>query len=108
MVPLATGLSDFEAKVLTARLGADGIIWQLRGVVDSVYPIGEIDVLVPDAELDDAMALLVGALDLDPDDPHELVDATAAAPANGWSWWVAALVLGATGLFFCARLFAVG
>jgi hypothetical protein len=58
MVPLATGLSDFEAKMLTARLGAEGFLWQLRGVVDSVYPLGGIDVLVSDGELPEARELL--------------------------------------------------
>jgi hypothetical protein len=48
---VAQGLSDFEAKVVTARLGADGILWELRGIVDGVYPLGGIDVLVPVDEL---------------------------------------------------------
>jgi hypothetical protein len=59
LVPLAQGLTDFEAKVLTAQLGAEGIIWQVRGVVDSVYPLGDIDVLVPLDELEAARPLLV-------------------------------------------------
>ena len=85
MVPLATGLSDFEAKVLTARLGADGIIWQVRGVLDSVYPIGATDVLVPDAELDAARlvaevdALLAGDLAARSDAARSLGRPDAAA-----------------------------
>lgn len=58
MVPVARDLSDFEAKVLTARLGADGIIWQLRGIVDGMYPLGGIDVLVPTNEYEEARAVL--------------------------------------------------
>lgn len=58
LVPVATGVSDFEAKLLAARLGADGILWQTRGIVDSIYPFGGIDVLVPADQLDDARQIL--------------------------------------------------
>src|SRR4051812_8757154 len=54
LAPVAQDLTDFEAKVVTARLGADGILWELRGVVDSLYPLGRIDVLVPVDELEEA------------------------------------------------------
>src|SRR5215831_16158140 len=39
MVPLACELSPFEARVLAARLGAEGVVWELRGG-SSVYPVG--------------------------------------------------------------------
>jgi hypothetical protein len=58
LVPVATGVSDFEAKLFAARLGADGILWQTRGIVDSIYPFGGIDVLVPADQLDDARQVL--------------------------------------------------
>jgi hypothetical protein len=69
LVPVVTGVSDFEAKLLAARLGADGILWQTRGIVDSIYPFGGIDVLVPVDQLDDArqgLALVVEPAPLDP------------------------------------------
>jgi hypothetical protein len=58
LAPVAQGLSDFEAKVVTARLGADGILWEVRGIVDGMYPLGGIDVLVPLDELETAQLSL--------------------------------------------------
>ena len=54
MVPVATTRDSFEAKVIAARLGSEGIVWELRGHVEGVYPtLGMIEVLVDaeDAEL---------------------------------------------------------
>jgi hypothetical protein len=38
-------LAPFPARLLAARLGAEGIVWQLRGE-SSVYPFGSVEVLV--------------------------------------------------------------
>jgi hypothetical protein len=38
-------LAPFPARLLAARLGAEGILWQLRGE-SSVYPFGSVEVLV--------------------------------------------------------------
>ena len=46
MVPLTTTTSPVVARVLAAHLGAEGIVWQLRGNVDGPYPVGPIEVLV--------------------------------------------------------------
>jgi len=73
LVPLVTGLSDFEAKLLAAQLGADGILWQTRGILDSIYPFGGIDVLVPADQFDDARQVLALVVDAAP------VEATAGA-----------------------------
>ena len=45
--------------MIAARLGADGIVTQLRGGVDSPYPIGEVEVLVAEEDLDVARELLL-------------------------------------------------
>jgi hypothetical protein len=58
MVPLACELSPFEARVLAARLGAEGVVWELRGG-SSVYPVGWVDVLVSADDLDHATELLL-------------------------------------------------
>ncbi len=111
LVPLATGLTPFEAKVLTARLGADGFIWQVRGAMDSVYPVGNIEVLVPAAEVDDARALLVISTDGYDDDAAAYFGLGApddAARRTARSWWVGALVISATITFFFMRLLAFG
>jgi Putative prokaryotic signal transducing protein len=59
MVHLATVQSSFEAKVIAARLGAEGIVWELRGNVDGPYPMGPVAVLVDADDLDVARELLL-------------------------------------------------
>ena len=59
MVPVCRVRDQFEAQVLLARLGAAGVVAQLRGAgVDTVYPMGSIEVLVPEEELSFATELL--------------------------------------------------
>jgi hypothetical protein len=135
LVPLATGLSDFEAKVLTARLGAEGIIWQFRGIVDSVYPLGGIDVLVPVDELDDARTLLQmmaedGAVyenhgsagrahpdhdhdhgfgfGVDADEPDASWDRHRTTGSYRASRWFATVLLAVMLMFLVVRMFALG
>ena len=49
MVHLLTVGGAFQAKVLAARLGSEGIVVSLRGAVDGPYPFGDVFVDV-DAE----------------------------------------------------------
>jgi hypothetical protein len=57
---LTTVNSAFHAKVLAARLGAEGIPTQLRGGVDGMYPIfAEVYVMVPRGQLDMAREILL-------------------------------------------------
>ena len=58
MVHLTTVHTGFHGRVIAARLGADGILTELRGGIDGPYPMGDVEVLVPEDELDDARALL--------------------------------------------------
>ncbi len=58
MVHLATLSDGFEAKCLAARLGAEGVLWQLRGSVDGVYPLGTVDLLVAADDLEVAEDVL--------------------------------------------------
>jgi len=61
MVPLTVTASEFEAQVLCARLGADGILTQMRGQMQGPYPLpGLITVLVEADQADDARELLLG------------------------------------------------
>ena len=46
MVPLTTAANPFAARVLAAHLGAEGIVWELRGNLDGPYPVGPVVVLV--------------------------------------------------------------
>ena len=51
MVPLTTTASAFEARVIAAHLGAEGIVWELRGNVEGPYPVGPVLVLVAEDDL---------------------------------------------------------
>ena len=59
MALLTTVPGSFAARVLAARLGSEGIVWELRGNVDGPYPVGAVQVLVPAGELRDARELLL-------------------------------------------------
>jgi hypothetical protein len=111
LVPLVTGLTPFEAKVLTARLGADGFIWQVRGAMDSVYPVGTIEVLVPAADVDDARALVLISTEGYDEESAAYFGMGSDEDASGRPtvrWWVGALVISATVTFFFMRLLAFG
>ena len=74
MVPIASSRSSFEAKVIAARLGSEGIVWELRGGVDSMYPVGLCEVLVDENDVERAQELLLvddleSAFDEDEDQP---------------------------------------
>ena len=58
MVRLLTTLDQFEARVLVARLGAEGILWELRGGHDGPYPMGPVHVYVEADDLDRARELV--------------------------------------------------
>jgi hypothetical protein len=59
MVPLATVRDTFHARVIAARLGAEGIVTELRGAVDGPYPVGDVHVLVDADRLGEAQELLL-------------------------------------------------
>ena len=50
MVRLATVRTTFHARVIAARLGAEGIVTDLRGNVDGIYPMGDVHVFVSEEE----------------------------------------------------------
>lgn len=77
MVHLRTVPSSFHAHVIAARLGADGIITQLRGGVDGIYPVGEVAIYVPETEFESARALLLA----------DEVESAFAAPQAGRPSW---------------------
>ena len=60
MVHLTTAGSLFEARVVMARLGAEGILTQLRGGGDGPYPLpGPVEILVVADQADEARQLLL-------------------------------------------------
>ena len=58
MVHLVSVDTSFEGRVLAARLGAEGIVWELRGASD-VYPVGQSHVFVDEDDLETARELLL-------------------------------------------------
>jgi hypothetical protein len=76
MVPLTWLPDAFSARVIAARLGAAGLLSELRGSLDGPYPIGGVEVLVPAGELEEARELLLAddvesAFEADADDLDE-------------------------------------
>jgi hypothetical protein len=59
MVHLRTVPDVFHARVIAARLGADGIVTELRGAIDGPYPIGSVSVWVSPADESIASDLLI-------------------------------------------------
>ena len=87
MVPVATATSSFEARVIAARLGADGIVWQFRGSLDGPLgplPGGQVTVLVVEDDYEAALTAKADteALALDPatfeDDANALTESFQA------------------------------
>jgi Putative prokaryotic signal transducing protein len=68
MVRLLTTLDQFEARVLVARLGAEGILWELRGGHDGPYPMGPVHVYVEADDLARAEELLAATAELPVED----------------------------------------
>jgi hypothetical protein len=85
MVPLVTATSSFEAKLLAARLGSEGILWELRGAVDGPYPVGVIEVLVAADDEADARELLLV------DEVEDALDPADTGTTRGSSWWALAV-----------------
>jgi hypothetical protein len=59
MVRLATVSSSFHARVIAARLGSEGIVTDLRGNIDGLYPVGEVHVFVGEDDLAEAQEILM-------------------------------------------------
>ena len=101
MVRLATVGTSFHARVIAARLGAEGILTDLRGNVDGLYPVGDVHVYVDQEDLAEAREILmVDDIESAFDEPDDLVDA-GAPPAL---WLVLAAIVGIAVMLF-ARTF---
>jgi hypothetical protein len=88
MVHLRTVPDGFHARVIAARLGADGILTELRGAVGGPYPIGAVSVWVSSDDEPIARELLLAdELEAAYEDPPEGWEAvtTRRAVLFGWS-----------------------
>jgi hypothetical protein len=94
MVRLATVPSTFHARVIAARLGAEGIVTDLRGNVDGIYPMGDVHVFVAEEDLPSSKELLMAdEVESAFDDP--VSDADGATPRELWVLLVAVVVVAA-------------
>jgi len=59
MVRLTTAANAIEARIIAARLGSEGIVWEFRGSVDGPLAIGPVEVLVDEDGFDVAKELLM-------------------------------------------------
>src|SRR4029453_15129406 len=114
MVSLTTVANPVAARILAAHLGAEGIVWQLRGDVDGPYPVGPVEGLVPADDLEVARAVGAGA-DAEPgpvaaDEPGDEpgldaaddIDVEAAADRHGRPMRMLILVVGVVLVVFFA------
>jgi hypothetical protein len=102
MVPLTTAADPFAARVMAAHLGAEGIVWELRGGVDGPYPLGPVEVLVAEGDLALARELVAEHVS-----GHDEAPATARSDRSPRTLWVVlALVLLSSALLL-GRLLAL-
>jgi hypothetical protein len=66
MVRLTTVGDPIEARIIAARLGSEGVLWELRGGIDGPYPMGPFHVYVAEPDLATAHEVLTPADDHDP------------------------------------------
>ena len=94
MVRLATVRTTFHARVIAARLGAEGIVTDLRGNVDGIYPMGDVHVFVSEEDLPPAQELLM-ADEVESAFDDEGSDVDLSTPRELWVLLVAVLLLAA-------------
>ncbi len=83
MVRLATVGTSFHARVIAARLGSEGIVTDLRGNIDGLYPVGDVHVYVDREDLAEAQELLLAdEVESAFDDPDEVPE--RGAPRELW------------------------
>ena len=101
MVPVRKVSDQFEARVLAARLGSVGIVAQLRGGgIDGPYPMGAIEVLVSEDDLEAARELLL-ADEVESSFDTAEADEAAPEPVPAYRVW---LLVAASGLVALSAL----
>ena len=100
MVRLATVGTAFHARVIAARLGSEGIVTELRGNVEGLYPVGDVHVYVGEDDLADSSELLLVDEVESAFDDEAPVD--RSAPREVWLVMFALVIM--TGLVFARWL----
>ncbi len=100
MVRLATVGTSFHARVIAARLGSEGIVTELRGNVEGLYPVGDVHVYVGEDDLAESQELLLA------DEVESAFDddftSDRRAPREAWLVMFAVMIM--TGLVFARWL----
>jgi hypothetical protein len=103
MVRLITVSTGFEAKVIAARLGVEGILWELRGGVDGPYPIGPVHVFVAEQDLSFARQVL-----LESEVESAFQEPRTASTRGQAARWVMVASLAVMMMITFGRLFTLG
>jgi hypothetical protein len=81
MVRVTTVANPVTARILAAQLGAEGVVWELRGV-NVLYPVGPVELLVDEDDVDVARDVLTAVAVADPADSPDPADTPdPAAPS---------------------------
>ena len=100
MVPVLRAEGSFHARVVAARLGSEGIVTQFRGNVDGPYPMGSVEVMVTEGDLEAARELLL-ADEVESSFDIGEVEEPAPEPVPAYRIW---LVVAASGVVALAAV----
>ena len=105
MVRLTTVGDPIEARIIAARLGSEGVLWELRGGIDGPYPMGPFHVYVAEPDLATAHEVLTPADDADDVDPDQDPDGGDAHDGRApLALWLIVLAIVAMAAFGIARV----
>lgn len=97
MVRVTSVGDPIEARIIAARLGSEGLLWELRGGVHP-YPVGPVHVYVEEHELEVATEII----NLSADPPDDTGDADSSrAPL---ALWLVVLAIVAVAVFGILRI----
>ncbi len=95
MVRVTTVGDPIEARIIAARLGSEGVVWELRGGVSGPYPMGPIHVFVDEADLELASELMALA---------DETDGEADAGRAPLALWLVVAIIVAVSVFGIGRV----
>ena len=98
MVRVATVGDPIEARIIAARLGSEGLLWELRGGVSGPYPMGPVHVYVEEHEAEVANELINLPADPELDDDAAEEAPSSRAPLALWVVVLAILAVAAFGI----------
>jgi len=102
MVPVASGPNEIHAQIIGARLGAVGIVWELRPSVGAPYAVGAVEVLVESDRIEEARDLLLAD---EVESVFATVDEEDLDDAGGM--WVFAVAVALLVVFVVVRLMSL-